>query len=388
EDAASAGGDLRENYEALLQYAAMYDVARYIGEFAEELPIRIVIDDLDRNWTPRLESGNKLVVALLDVIHDLMDELRGRVQATVFIRQDVFSWLSKNDPEILRRDAGQLLWTVEGLELLVARRIAARTGTSETDPMVIWRMVFPEFLGDKSASEFIISRTHQRPRDVVQFCQKAIESAQRAGRTEVALSDVTAAWEATGALILGQIEAEFAFTFPDIANLAVVLMDGPVARRWNELKEPLVDTALRIDPCPEWMTEGLDRPEVLLAALYETGIVGVETAGGSQWFETQRTFDEVRLGATDDDEVIRCIQRSIELPLSRDGPGGCLGRLAIANGGAEAPPSMIPAGRDSSVWVLDYATRLAFRRAPSIGRDAGSFKVAKSRFDGECVSEA
>lgn len=304
EEASTSGGDLRESYEQLLHHAAMYDIARYIAEFANEFPIRLVVDDLDRNWTPRVESGSKLVVALLDVIHDLMDDLKGRIQPTVFIRRDVFDWLRKNDPEILRRDAGHLIWTTESLELLVARRIASGVRSDETDPAVLWRLAFPEFIGDKSASEFIIARTHQRPRDVIQFCQKAIESAQRAGRTEVALIDITSAWESAGSLMIGQIEAEFAFRFPQIETLAVVLMDGPVARRWDELAELLIDTALRIEPCPDWMREALDHPEQFLSAMYETGIIGIETAGGTQWFESTRSFDEVRLGAADNFTVI------------------------------------------------------------------------------------
>jgi hypothetical protein len=233
-----------------------------------------------------------------------MNKMASNLIPNVFIRKDVFTWLVQHDSEILKRDPGLLRWNKDSLETMIARRIATHVGTDETDPGKLWRMVFPDRVQGESVHDFIINRTLMRPRDVVQFCQKAVEHAQRAGRESVAESDILEAWEHSGQLMLAQIGTEYQHRYPDLGILALALIDGAASQPWSELAEDLLALSDKFGDAPAWAVGTKGDPSRLLEVLYDTGIVGVETSGGSRWFEEQRPFSEIRAALSGDPQVV------------------------------------------------------------------------------------
>ena len=116
----------RAQYEDILQNARMYEVQNHLRSLSRKFEVRLLADDLDRNWSPNNESSKRLIIALLGSIHDLMDKLGPTFKPAVFVRRDVYRWLLHDDPEILRRDPAELLWTDEGLERMIAELSASR----------------------------------------------------------------------------------------------------------------------------------------------------------------------------------------------------------------------------------------------------------------------
>ena len=89
----------REALEELLQSARMYRIDPQLREFSRQFEIRLLIDDLDRNWSPDNPSSARLIVTLLNEIHTLMTTQAGHLRPAIFLRRDVFRWLELNDPE-------------------------------------------------------------------------------------------------------------------------------------------------------------------------------------------------------------------------------------------------------------------------------------------------
>jgi len=290
----------RVRLEETLQAARMYDMEHHVREFARLFPIRLLIDDLDRNWSPDNESANRLILALLNEIHTLMTNSTPYIKPAVFVRKDVFTWLEENDPEFLKRDPGFLQWGRESLELLIANRIYTHTRTREKDVDALWYSVYPRRTRGERTQDFIISRTLLRPRDVIQFCQKAVESAQRAGRSSVDEDDVYAAWEPSGELILAQAEAEYRHRYPGLGRIALAFFEAPVAQAWSQALPQLREKATKGNTTESWLQAAQSDPLHFARVLYEVGVVGVESAGGSRWFESARSFDAV-LGTLSDD---------------------------------------------------------------------------------------
>jgi hypothetical protein len=191
----------------------------------------------------------------------------------------------------MKRDPGVLQWTRESLERLIAARIAAHTKSNEEDVITLWNSVFPEITRGAPTREFVIRRTLLRPRDVIQFCQKAVENAQRAGRVEVSEDDLYGAWEPTGELIISQIEIEYQHVFPGLGDLVYAFLDAPWTMSWADARERLLARLAQVEH-QDWYEKALEDPKMLLEALYETGVAGVETRGGSRWFRSDRPLQE------------------------------------------------------------------------------------------------
>lgn len=295
-DVASADGDdraKRVRLEEILQAARMYEIDRNLREFARQFEVRLVVDDLDRNWSPVNNSAKRLILALLNEILALMTSLAPHLKPAIFLRKDVFGWLEKNDPEFLKRDPAFLVWNAESLERLIATRIATHTGTADTETAALWGLVFPEYTRQERTQDFVISRTLLRPRDVIQFCQKAVESAQRAGRLAVDEDDVYAAWEPSGELVLAQAETEYRHRYPGLGELALAFFEAPVAQAWSEARPRLEEKAEKCRPGALWLEAAQTDPLKMVEVLYDTGIIGVQSPGGSRWFESIRPFGDI-----------------------------------------------------------------------------------------------
>ncbi len=139
---------------------------------------------------------------------------------------------------------------------------------------------------------FVAERTLKRPRDMIQFCQKATEAAQRAGRTSVSEDDLHAAWEGTGEAILAQLEIEYRFSYPGIADVALSLADWPVRTQWRHAQQRLQERGPR-DTELDWL-RGQDRALGLLEALYTIGVVGIEGPGRRLSYVASRSYEEAR----------------------------------------------------------------------------------------------
>ena len=291
-EATGSEEERRAQYEDILQNVRMYEVQNHLRSLSKKFEIRLLADDLDRNWSPRNESSKRLIIALLGSIHDLMDKLGPTFKPAVFVRRDVYRWLLHNDPEILQRDPAELSWTDEGLERMIAVRIKERTDSDLDQPHALWESIFPSSINGQTTSMFVAERTLKRPRDMIQFCQKATEVAQRAGRTSVSEEDLHAAWEGTGEAILAQLEIEYRFSYPGIAAIALSLMDWPRRTQWRYARERLAESHSQ-DPDLDWLPDE-DQALGLLEALYTLGVVGIEGPGRRLSYAVSRSFQEAR----------------------------------------------------------------------------------------------
>jgi|CXWL01.1.fsa_nt_gi hypothetical protein len=292
----SVEGDQASRQAALvdiLQYARMYEIERHLRTFAGFFEVRIVLDDLDRNWNPAVPAANQLILSLLNELQSLMSAMRGTLYATIFLRSDVYESLLASDPEFIKRDPTLLRWTRDSLEILIAQRIAVQADAEESDPTLLWNMVFPKSIQGIDTATFIISRTLLRPRDVLQFCQLAIESAQHAGRILVAEEDIVAAWDNSGERILAQAETEYQYVYPELASLVYAFLAKDGLLPWTEAVVAILQTVSKLASPPEWMERAIGEPGRFLEALYKVGLLGVVSPAGDTWFEADRRFGEV-----------------------------------------------------------------------------------------------
>jgi hypothetical protein len=185
--------------------------------------------------------------------------------------------------------------------VLIAYRIAAHVNSDETEADRLWNIVFPEFVHGVRTQDYIIGRTLRRPRDVIQFCNFAVRNAQRAGHERVGEEDVVAAWDRSGLELLRQIEKEFEVEYPRLGELILFFVGRPAVQSWPVLQKDLEKFVRRVKDPPDWLREGGLNRWLLLAILYDAGIVGLRTEA-VQWFG-ERSVEEMRIASGGNFEV-------------------------------------------------------------------------------------
>ena len=279
----------REKYEQLLQVARLYDIEQHIAAFASSRTIRLLIDDLDRNWDPGYESSLRLISSLLTAVQDLFSNLRPSLVPTVFIRADVDEQIRPVDTERGRRGLVTLQWTPALIEQLIGRRLAVRSGVSDANDRELWDLFFPERVEDERTSEYVTLRSLARPRHAIMLCQEAINAAQRAGRSEVTEDDVIVATAVTSETLLAEIEAEYRFRYPGVVQVALKLFGGqPFEATASDLHARFQDASQALEA--GWIGECIAEPERLIEILYTVALVGVGAGDGQRVFVNDRPW--------------------------------------------------------------------------------------------------
>ncbi len=163
----------------------------YLNVLIKKHNFVILIDNLDEPWknTPNMNSWLR---GLVFAIRQIKREYKN-IKIVSFLRTDIFDIISKeSDLFDAKSEITTLNWDDNryySLKKLVAVRIAYYFNISLSDPVSmeaiddLWNKVFPRKVhyGDKydTFSHYIIMRTFQRPRELLQFCRLMFEESQK-----------------------------------------------------------------------------------------------------------------------------------------------------------------------------------------------------------------
>lgn len=101
-----------------------------LSRFMPQGHLTILIDRLDEQWRNE-EQSNALLVGLLKACREINRELPG-CRAVVFLRSDIFSRLRYQNRAHITEFIQEIRWRPDDLERVIARRIAARLGSTDT----------------------------------------------------------------------------------------------------------------------------------------------------------------------------------------------------------------------------------------------------------------
>ena len=169
-----------------------YQIARRLKEFAEREGITffVVADDLDKHWRPNNSQSIELLVSLMAEADRQQRFFQGRLNVVMFLREDIYDVLAQYDEDLPKRSFLRMEWTRTNLKHLVAERLSTAADQSNDDDDATWSDIFGEKVSGMPASDYILSRALPRPRDVLDFCQKSIDQAQRNGHGIVTEQDI------------------------------------------------------------------------------------------------------------------------------------------------------------------------------------------------------
>ena len=271
-----------------------YDLGRLLKEFAsdESITLFIVADDLDKHWRANTAQSIDLLLGLIAEIARMQRYFGEYLKIVMFLREDIYDVLTKHDDDLPKRDIVRMEWTSSNLHHLVAARLKANTrGQSDEE---IWSAIFPEPVRGQAASEYILSRSLPRPRDVLNLCQKAIDHAQRNGHTLVTARDVLDGEKSFSEALFYSVSSEFKGLYPDLEVVLIEFAGVPEKINWSEFGD-IAQRAIRnnVAVLENWVEGEEVTPHFLAEVLFRIGLIGLSREWASPvHFCNGRSFSE------------------------------------------------------------------------------------------------
>jgi hypothetical protein len=175
----------------------------------------VLIDSIDESW----DGTDKAVIYLMALMHACV-ELSARstcIRPLLFLRENVFDRVRELDTEFARLETWlvSLEWTDVFLQELIERRLNFKLNPKLSLRGPTWRHFFEDVDATSSWSR-VADFCQRRPRDVLTYCEFAIEIAQTQKHTQVTIEDMQAARRRFSDNRLKDIADEYSENYPNI----------------------------------------------------------------------------------------------------------------------------------------------------------------------------
>jgi hypothetical protein len=234
----------------------------------------LVLDRLDELW-----DGTDMAVAYLSALMHAVMQLNTQAdwaRALVFLRENVFERVRSVDPEFSRLETSVvgMDWTREQLVEMVERRFNKPFNTR----IALGGPTWDHFFADGPAAVVAILQYCQyRPRDVLIYCELALESAVSHRHEKITSQDVHDAQRRFSVSRLKDLGDEYGENFPQIA--AVLARFYGLGQRFTlrgmeDLLAGLLRDAEIKQLCAGWIFR-VATPESFTRLLFDIGFVGL-----------------------------------------------------------------------------------------------------------------
>lgn len=239
----------------------------------------ILMDRLDEGYEP--DAVGIGIIAGLAYAAIELNKRSELVRPVVFLRDNIYRALAKEDPDYSRNIEGQVIrlhWDWAQLLLVATARLKISFDLSIEKDQRVWDRCTAGELQGRDGFKKCLQFTLYRPRDLLSLLNEAFFCAARQGRTTAILPDLEFAAESISMARLEDLWKEYQRIFPAIQIATSCFKDGE--------PELLAVTALKII---QDAVEGLEedgehaalaearllQPSGILQSLYSVGFVGV-----------------------------------------------------------------------------------------------------------------
>jgi DNA polymerase III delta prime subunit len=228
----------REKITESLHEVMLGNLRRILGNaLAEKNKVAILIDNLDKSWTPSsdIDLTGELLLGLMQVGIKISEEFHrsgsGRhavdMKMIVFMRSDIFGMISRVAKERDKLPARYINWNDPELLLRVIEERFLKAGVEVVSRDEIWERFFPIKIGVTPVRDFLVRAVFPRPRDLIVLVKACIESAVNRGHAKVAEQDVSAGCSQYASYAFNAIVVEGAPQVEHLEDLLFSFIDGP-----------------------------------------------------------------------------------------------------------------------------------------------------------------
>jgi len=230
--------DDREKVTESLHETMLGNLRRILGEvLAEKHTVAILIDNLDKSWSPSsdIDLTGEVLLGLMQVGIKISEEFHRsaskrqsvHMKMVVFMRSDIFGLISQAARERDKLPARFINWNDPELLLRVIEERFISAGVEVGSRDEIWERFFPEKVHGIPIRDYIVSAVFPRPRDLIVLIKACIESAVNRGHTKVTESDVDTGVSQYATYAFNSIVVEGSPQVQHLEDLLLSFLDGP-----------------------------------------------------------------------------------------------------------------------------------------------------------------
>lgn len=276
------------NFSSKLEFLESY--LKKPLESLKEYKFFLLVDKVDEIWDDD-PSSNEMVIGLLMASKEI-NQMCNNVSCSIFLRTDIYEQLQFFDKDKLRGDEVPVLWTSETLPEIILERARTSTENQELSADVFWSDYFPQKVDGVNTSDFLLSHTLMRPRDIIQLCNLCIDTARREGFNPVKSKHIQQALDVYSSWKLNDLIGEYRINYPFLNDLMIIFSNTSYVLprpRFQSIYER-VSGALD-DRYPDYRSLlGIDS---VLNILYGIGFLGVERVGKTLfYYQDPRTIED------------------------------------------------------------------------------------------------
>lgn len=240
--------------------------------------VYVLIDRLDEGYEPDV-----LGVGLIDGFVHASIEINKtfpKVKAFVFLRDNIFRAISKQDADFSRQIEGQVLrlhWDEYHLLNMIANRLRVAFDLQKEQSIAVWDDATCGEISDRNGFRKCLRLTLYRPRDLLVLLNNAFYLAFQHGRRIIAEEDIEASANDISNTRCTDLLKEYEAIFPGLERLTRAFSDGP--SEWDMPKiRQLIDSvfaSVTLQPSEAQHFAILSTADAAVGALYSVGFLGV-----------------------------------------------------------------------------------------------------------------
>jgi hypothetical protein len=222
-------------------------VLDYVNEKQE---VWLLFDNLDKGWPTRGATREDILIlrTLLEATRKLQhkfDREDVSVNVLVFLRNDIYEELLRDTPDRDKDTAVSLDWNdPEVFKEMVRQRLQAAVGATGTFSE-LWSEFFESYVGTRESFAYVVDHTLMRPRDVLRFLRRAIETAVNRGHRRVTEEDFRQAERGYSDDMVVAVNFEVADVNPEFQDLPFHFIGAPSAMTAASFRDRLLEAGVR-----------------------------------------------------------------------------------------------------------------------------------------------
>lgn len=279
-------GEFGLNLEKELRNIADVDALEHhaLQIAAEGAQFVVMFDDLDQGWDNSAAS-NQLLLGLLRAT-TILNGKSANIFPVIFLREDVYALLMGITQHADKyRNIESIRWKHDQLIAVLTSRIEFNRGLHNVGPANdTFGSVFPETVGTSNTVNWLVERTLNRPRELLQLVRAYTESVDGAEPSDILLK---AAESGYSTWKLTDLCSEFSNQYPGMqAFFAAWRSHFPrhtYHLRRSDLENVVITLLVASQINEHWFNviAGATDVERMISILYEIGLIGDFVSGGA-----------------------------------------------------------------------------------------------------------